>query len=161
MEITQNSVVTLFYKLSDEIGTELESNDEGVPMAYLHGAGNLLPALEAALQGKTAGDELSVTLPPEQAYGPVTPNAVKRVPIKHLIGRYKRLLPGMLVKVRTEGGAANVRIVKAGKFNVDVDYNHPFAGKTLTFRIRIHDVRQASEEEIAHGHAHGDAGHHH
>lgn len=161
MEISHNHVVTLFYQLSDETGKELESNQNEVPLAYLHGAGNLLAGLEQALEGKQAGDNVTVTLPPEQAYGPLKDNATKRVPIKHLAGKYKRLLPGMLVKVQTDQGVVNGSIVKAGKFMVDVDFNHPFAGKSLTFNVRIDQVREATAEEIAHGHAHGAGGHHH
>ncbi len=161
MEIQKNHVVSIFYQLSDDAGNALESNDNEVPMAYLHGANNLLPGLEAALEGKREGDTLEVVLPPEQAYGPIKPNAVSRVPIKHLLGKHKRLMPGMFVKVQTDKGVVNGRIVKSGKFMVDVDFNHPFAGKTLTFNVRIDQIRPATEEELAHGHAHGEGGHHH
>lgn len=161
MQIAKSHVVSLFYQLTDETGTALESNQNDLPLAYLHGAGSLLPALEEALEGKQAGDSLTVTLPPDKAYGNVRDNAVSRVPVKHLAGKYKRLLPGMLVKVQTDQGVANGKIVKAGKFMVDVDFNHPFAGRTLTFKVRIAEVRAATPEELDHGHAHGLGGHHH
>lgn len=161
MEIQKNHVVSLFYQLSDDSGNELESSSDEVPMAYLHGAGNLLPALEAALEGKCSGDSVEVTLTPDQAYGPLKSNASSRVPIKHLVSKHKRLLPGMLVKVQTEQGVVNGKVIKPGKFMVDIDFNHPFAGMTLTFKVRIHDVRPATADELSHGHAHGTGGHHH
>lgn len=161
MQITKDTVVTFHYRLSEAGGPELENNQDAVPIAYLHGHRNILPGLEEALDGLSEGETTSVTLPPEKAYGPRRPNAEQRVPVKHLVGKYKRLLPGMLVKVNTEKGARDARIVKAGKFTVDVDMNHPFAGKTLTFDINVVSVRPATEDELAHGHAHGEGGHHH
>lgn len=161
MQIAQDTVVTFKYRLSEAGGPELESSQDAVPLAYLHGHNNILPGLEEALTGLSAGDETSLTLPPEKAYGPHRPNAVQRVPVKHLLSKHKRLLPGMLVKVNTENGAKDARIVKAGKFMLDLDMNHPFAGKTLVFDIEIVSVREATADEIAHGHAHGEGGHHH
>lgn len=161
MQISTDTVVTLFYVLSDAGGAQLEQNSDGIPLAYLHGHQNILPGLEEALSGLQAGDKTTVTLPPEKAYGPRRENTVQRVPIKHLQSRHKRLPPGTLVKVQTEKGAADGTVVKAGKFVVDVDFNHPFAGKTLRFDVTIKSVRAATDEEIAHGHAHGEGGHHH
>lgn len=161
MPISKNTVVNIHYRLSEAGGSELETNTQGIPMAYLHGHSNILPALEAALEGKDAGDEIQVTLTPDQAYGPYIEGSTQRVPIKHLTSSHKRLLVGGLVQVNTAKGPMNARILKVGKFNVDVDTNHPFAGKTLVFDISIASLRDATEEEIAHGHAHGDGGHHH
>ena len=161
MKIAQDAVATISYKLSEDGGTLLEQSDDGIPMAYLHGHKNILAGLEEALEGHEEGAAVTVTLSPEQAYGVVQPNALQKVPVKHLAGKYKRLLPGMLVKVNTEGGARDARIVKAGKFMVQLDMNHPFAGKTLTFDVVIRDVRAATPEELTHGHAHGLGGHHH
>ncbi|HEY7773507.1 MAG TPA: FKBP-type peptidyl-prolyl cis-trans isomerase [Marinagarivorans sp.] len=161
MKIGKDTVATITYKLSEDGGALLEQSDEGIPMAYLHGHRNILAGLEDALEGHEVADEVSVTLSPEQAYGTVQPNAQQKVPVKHLVGKYKRLLPGMVVKVNTARGARDARIVKAGKFMVDIDTNHPFAGKTLVFDVVIRDVRAATPEELAHGHAHGLGGHHH
>lgn len=160
MNIDKNKVVYFHYKLS-EVGQEpVETSDANEPAAYLHGYGNILAALEEALEGKASGDELSVTLTAEQAYGERQEGMQQRIPIKHLITKGK-LRPGMAVKINTADGARDARILKVGKFNVDIDLNHPLAGMSLTFDIRIVDVREASEEEIAHGHVHGDGGHHH
>jgi FKBP-type peptidyl-prolyl cis-trans isomerase SlyD len=161
MKISRNTVVSFTYHLRDSTGEILEQTEKGMPMAYLHGHQNLLPALEEALDGHEVGGSISIELPPEKAYGPLRANAVQRVPIKHLSGHYKRLVPGMVVRVHTEKGDMTVRVLKVGKFNIDVDTNHPFAGKTLVFDIQIESIREASAEEIAHGHAHGQGGHHH
>lgn len=161
MQIDKDKVVSIFYQLKDAEGEQLEESQDGIPLAYLHGHNNLLPALEEALAGRKVGDKLSLTLPPEKAYGPIKPDASQRVPIKHLLGNPKRLKPGMVVRVQTDQGALASRVLKVGKFMVDVDLNHPFAGKTLQFDIEVVTVRDASADEIAHGHAHGEGGHHH
>ena len=159
MSIQKDSVVQFHYSVK-EGDTELESTYNGEPMLYLHGHNNLLPGLEAALEGKPAGDEVDVILEPKQAYGERTESEPRRVPIKHLLTKGK-LKPGMIVQVNTADGPAEAVVVKVGLKNVDLDTNHPYAGKTLTFSVKILDVRPASEEELAHGHAHGIGGHHH
>lgn len=161
MRIEQNKVVTFNYRLREEGGPELENNYDTVPMVYLHGHGNLLAGLEDALSGLAVGESKTITLPPEQAYGQRRENANQRIPIKHIASKHKRLLPGMLIKVSTENGLMNAKVVKPGKFMVEVDTNHPFAGKTLVFDVTITEVRDATAEEIAHRHVHGPGGHHH
>lgn len=161
MQVEKNKVVSFNYVLSESGGQQLESNREGIPIAYLHGYDNILSGLEEALVGLTVGDTTKVTLPPEQAYGPRNDLGLKKVPVKHLEGKYKRLLPGMFVRVNGDKGPVNATVVKPGKFMVDVDFNHPFAGKTLEFDVVITGIRDASPEEITHRHAHGEGGHHH
>ena len=161
MKISQDTVVSISYRLSEAGGDVIEQSEDGIPMAYLHGHNNILRGLEAGLEGHEEGDEVSVTLAPEDAYGPVRPNAEQKVPVKHLAGKFKRLMPGMLVKVNTEQGLRDAKVIKAGKFMVTIDTNHPFAGKTLTFDVVVRNVREATPEEIAHGHAHGLGGHQH
>lgn len=161
MNICKDCVVRFHYSLTEQGGELLESNHDGEAMAYLHGHNNLFYGLENALEGLTEGDETSVVLEPVQAFGPVKANATQRIPIKHLASKHKRLHKGTLVKVNTEKGVVNGKVVKPGKFTVDVDFNHPFAGKTVRFDIKIVHVRQASADELAHGHAHGEGGHHH
>jgi len=107
------------------------------------------------------GDKLTVTLPPEKAYGPRQENAEQRIPIKHLLDKSKRYKVGQVVTVNTDQGHRQVQIVKVGKFNVDVDTNHPLAGITLEFTVDIQEVRDATAEEQQHGHAHGAGGHQH
>ena len=159
MKITQNTVVQLHYQLSDENGL-LESSAQSEPLLYLHGHQNMLPAIEAALAEKTVGDKLDLVLTPEQAYGERRDDAIQSVMVKHLQGA-KKWKAGMSAVIETEQGPRQVTIVKMGMFKADVDTNHPLAGKTLTFNFEVLDVRAASDDEIAHGHAHGIGGHHH
>lgn len=161
MKILHDCVASITYQLKEADGDLLEQSEDGIPMAYLHGHRNILEGLEDALEGHEEGDEVIVTLSPEKAYGPVHENAQQKVPIKHLVGKHKRLLPGMIVKVNTENGNRDARVVKAGRFMVTIDTNHPFAGKTLVFTVVVRDVRAATPEEINHGHAHGLGGHSH
>ncbi len=160
MQIQKDAVVYFHYTLSDENGKTFESSHDSHPMTYLHGNGNILPALEEEFNGKKEGDHFQVTLPPEKAYGVRNEENKQRVPIKHLNVK-KKLRPGMAVKVSTEKGMRDVTIVKVGKFNVDVDTNHPLAGLTLTFDVTIETVREAEAEELSHGHVHGEGGHQH
>ena len=160
MAITDNAVVYFHYTLKNESGETVETSLDGEPSAYLHGAGNILPGLEKALEGKTAGDTVEVTLPPEEAYGPRQADRVQRVPVKHLIFKGK-LRPGLTVQANTADGRRPATVVKAGKFSADIDTNHPLAGQTLTFAIDIIELREASAEERAHRHVHGPGGHQH
>ena len=159
MEVDKGKVITFQYVLTGESGEEVERSDADEPRVYLHGFNNMLRGVEEALMGKREGDNISVTLPPEKGYGLRTKDSIQRVPIKHLLAKKKRLKPGMSVKVNTKEGARDVVIIKVGKFNVDVDTNHPLAGKTVTFDIVIESVREATLEEKAHGHSHGREGH--
>lgn len=158
MKVEKNAVVQFHYKLSAVDGDFTESSEEGDPVACLVGHNNVLPAIEKALIGLEVGQDVSITLQPEEGYGLRKESAIQRVPIKHLITRGK-LRPGMVVKVNTHHGPQDATIVKVGKFNVDLDTNHPLAGKVLKFHLSVVDVREAAAEEIAHGHAHGPGGH--
>jgi FKBP-type peptidyl-prolyl cis-trans isomerase SlyD len=160
MSISDNDVVQFHYTLKNESGETLESSRNNEPVVYLHGQGNMIPGLEKAITGKKSGDSFSVTVPPEEAYGPRHEDAVQRISIKHLHGA-ETWKPGMMAIVETNQGPRQVQIVKVGKFMADVDLNHPLAGKTLNFDVEILEVRAATEEELAHGHVHGPGGHHH
>jgi len=161
MQIGKNSVVTFHYTLRDETGTELESSRGGDPTLYLHGANNMLPTLEEAFNGRSSGESFQITLAPAQAYGERRADAIERVPAKYLKHEGK-LRVGQVVRLHLkDGGAMPVTIVKLGKFAVDVDNNHPLAGHTLNYDIEIVEVRAATAEELAHGHAHGVGGHNH
>lgn len=153
-------MVSFHYRLFEADAKLEDSRAEQQPVLYLHGHRNMLTALEEALAGKALGDTLSVTLPPEKAYGPIVPDAVERVPTKYVMAG-KKPRPGSVIKVSTRDGPKEVVVVKVGRFNVDVDTNHPLAGKTLRFEIEIESVREATTDELSHGHAHGAGGHHH
>lgn len=160
MKVANDTVVTFHYQLKDEQGAEIESSAGHEPTAVLIGHRNVMPALEEAMQGKAMGDKFSVTLPPEKAYGLRRPESLQRVSLKHVLTKGK-IKAGMAIAINTEHGSRNVTAVKVGKFNVDIDTNHPLADKTITFDVAIVDIRAASAEETAHGHAHGVGGHHH
>lgn len=161
MQIENGAVVSFHYTLSDVDGNVVEDSHGGTPTVYLHGARNILPTLEAAFAGRSAGESFEVRLSAADGYGERRPNAVERVPAKYLKHAGK-LRPGQVVQLHTrDGGAMLVTVVKVGKFAVDVDNNHPLAGRELQYAIEIVDVRAATDEEKAHGHAHGEGGHHH
>jgi FKBP-type peptidyl-prolyl cis-trans isomerase SlyD len=164
MSIAKNSVVNFHYRLSETGGEELETTRGGDPVLFLVGYKNLLEGLDKAFEGKSQGDVFTVSLTAENAYGLRRDDATMRVPQKHLNDFKKlknKLRPGMKVSLNTEHGPRDVIVVKAGKFNVDIDINHPYAGKDLNFDIEIIDVREGTDDEITHGHAHGVGGHHH
>jgi len=160
LKIDADSVVTFHYTLKDGDGADIESSVGKDPVIYMHGHANIVPGLEQEMFGRQRGDTFSATVAPEQAYGLHDPNGVQRVPIKHLATRGK-IVPGQMVAVNTRQGIRHARAVKVGHFNVDLDVNHPLAGKTLVFDIEIVDVRAATKEELEHGHAHGPGGHGH
>lgn len=160
MQISAGQVVSFHYVLKEAGGEQLESSAGSQPMTYLHGQGGLLPGLESALEGRAQGDSFTVTLPPEQAFGELREDSELRVPISHLQGQ-KKWKPGMMAVIHTAEGHQQVTVLKVGHTMATVDTNHPMAGKSLEFEINITEVRPASAEELAHGHAHGPGGHQH
>jgi FKBP-type peptidyl-prolyl cis-trans isomerase SlyD len=159
MQIERDKVVTFHYNLTDAEGSFTEASEGKDPIVYLHGYGNIVPGLENELRGKKAGDSFQARIAPEHAYGMRDESAVQRVPVKHLI-RPGKLEVGKAVAVNTNAGPRRALVLKIGKFNVDLDLNHPLAGKTLVFDVRVVEVRDATPEEIAHRHVHGPGGHH-
>lgn len=157
MTVEKGKAVTFHYTLTNSGGEQLESSRENEPMSYLHGANNIIPGLENAMDGKTAGDKFQVTVEPSEAYGEKNEANIQRISAKHFKNA-KKLQPGQLLSLQTKQGPVQVTVVKVGRFNVDVDANHPMAGQTLTFDVEITNVREATEEEITHGHVHGPGG---
>lgn len=160
VKIEKDTVVQFTYQMSDQEDKVLEDTSKAIPMAYLHGHGGLLKGLEAALEGHSGGETVNVNLAPEDAYGLKKENMEQKIPMKHLQGA-KKWKKGMLGMVHTEQGNKRVTVIKPGRFMVVVDFNHPFAGLKLNFVVNIIDVRAATAEELAHGHAHGVGGHQH
>ncbi|MDY0022947.1 peptidylprolyl isomerase [Arenimonas caeni] len=156
MKIQNNSVVRFHYTVSEPGQPPVESSREREPLAILVGHGNIIPGLEAAMIDKAEGDRFEVTVAPEQAYGERRENFVQRVPKKHF--RNARLVRGQQVVLETSMGPRAVTVAKVGATVVDVDLNHPMAGKTLVFDVEIVGVREAEAVEIEHGHVHGDGG---
>ena len=159
MKIEKDRVVRFHYTVSEQGQPSLESSHGNDPLAILAGHGNIIPGLERAMDGHEAGDKFSVDVAAADAYGDKRDNLTQRVPKKHFNGQ--RLEPGMQVVLNTNFGQRAVTIQKVGMSVVDVDLNHPMAGKDLHFDIDIVEVREATAEELEHGHVHGDGGHHH
>jgi FKBP-type peptidyl-prolyl cis-trans isomerase SlyD len=160
MPIKQDTVVSIRYTLKDDAGEVIESSPAGHTLAYLHGRGNLVPGLERALEGKRAGEKLSVKVRAAEGFGAYDEQLVERIPRTALSG-IAEVKVGMLLQVRTEHGPHTVTVTEVGKDMVTIDRNHPLAGKDLDFEVEITEVRDATQEELAHGHVHGPGGHHH
>jgi FKBP-type peptidyl-prolyl cis-trans isomerase SlyD len=160
MKIGEDKVVSIHYTLTDSGGSVLDSSSGNEPLLYLHGAGNIIPGLESALEGKVSGDKLSVTIEPEQGYGTRDERLVQAVPRSAFKG-VEQLAPGMQFQAQGPQGTRLVVITQVTSDIVTVDANHPLAGQTLHFEVEITEVRDATAEELEHGHVHGPGGHHH
>jgi FKBP-type peptidyl-prolyl cis-trans isomerase SlyD len=160
MHIAPEKVVLIHYTLKNDAGETLDSSSGGDPLAYLHGQGNLIPGLERALEGKQAGDKLSVSVGPGDGYGQRDDKLVQQVPRRQFGGA--NVQPGMQFHAQTSQGQTRVVTVTniVGDM-VTVDGNHPLAGENLHFDVEVTEVRDASAEELEHGHVHGPGGHHH
>jgi len=152
--IGDNMVVSMHYTLTDDSGNVLDSSEGSDPLSYLHGAGNIIPGLEKALVGKVADDALQVTVAPEEGYGEKVPELMQIVDRAAFQG-VDDLQPGMAFEAQGQNGEAQrVVIANIEGDQVTVDANHPLAGVTLNFDVKIVGVREATQEELSHGHAH-------
>ncbi len=153
MQIAKDTVVAIDYTLKDDQGSVLDTSEGKQPLAYLHGNGNIIPGLEQALEGKQAGDELSVRIEPAEAYGERRDELTQAVP-RDLFQGVDDLQVGMQFQAGGEGGGQVVTITAIEGDQVTVDANHPMAGVPLNFDVKIVEVREASDEEKEHGHVH-------
>ncbi|MBV62453.1 FKBP-type peptidyl-prolyl cis-trans isomerase [Abyssibacter profundi] len=153
MQIAENTVASFHYVLKTPEGEVLESSREAEPMAYLHGTGGIIPGLEEEMSGKSTGDRFEATIPPEKAYGEHDPARVQQVPLAAFQG-VDKVEPGMVFRASTDGGDIPVVIRAVEGDTVVVDANHQMAGQTLVFDIEITDVREATPQELEHGHVH-------
>ncbi|MFU4861077.1 FKBP-type peptidyl-prolyl cis-trans isomerase [Pseudomonas aeruginosa] len=161
MQIAANKAVSIDYTLTNDAGDVIDSSAGGAPLVYLHGAGNIIVGLEKALEGKNVGDELSVAIEPEDAYGEYSAELVATL-TREMFEGVDELEVGMQFHVSApDGGMQIVTIRDIDGDDVTVDGNHPLAGQRLNFKVKVVDVREANAEEIAHGHIHGEGGHHH
>ena len=160
MKIAHEKVVSIHYTLTNSEGAVLDSSTGSDPLAYLHGFGNIIPGLENALEGREAGERLSVTVDPEQGYGVRDEHLVQAVPRSAFKG-VNELAPGMQFQAQGPQGTRLVVVTQVTQDLVTVDANHPLAGQTLHFEVEISEVREATAEELEHGHVHGAGGHHH
>jgi FKBP-type peptidyl-prolyl cis-trans isomerase SlyD len=161
MKASKDSVVSFHYALSVDGEPRENSRDRDQPLQVLLGRGQMVPGMEKALEGHSAGDSFSVDLEPEEGYGERQEGRIQRLSKKYF-GKGAKLVPGASVTLRRkDGGVIPGSVHKVGMTTVDVDLNHPLAGKSLHFDIEILEVREPSEDELAHGHAHGPGGHEH
>ena len=163
MTIADKSVVGIQYTLKNDSGEELDGSSEGEPLVYLHGCGNIIPGLEDALLGKNIDDKLNVTIEPEKAYGEKKEEMMGKVPLSAFEGTGE-LKEGMRFDAEgADGHRQMVVIEEVGEEEVTIDGNHPLAGETLHFDVTVESIRQATAEELEHGHVHapGGCGHDH
>ncbi len=160
MQIAKNLVVGFDYKLTADDGQQIDSSEGHEPLFYLHGADNIVPGLERELEGKKVGDEFSVVVSPKDGYGERDENLEQEVPRENFEG-IDDLELGMLLQTDSEHGPSVVTVVGIADDVVTIDANHALAGMNLNFDIVVREVREATEEEIDHGHVHGPGGHEH
>ena len=160
MKIAKDKVVALDYTLRNDGGETIDSSSGGEPLAYIHGNGSILPALEAALEGREPGEKFDLRLAAKDGYGERQAELVQVVQRKSLatIGKIK---VGTQFHAQVPGGARVMTITAVDKDDITIDGNHPLAGVDLNFKVEVVEVRDASPDELAHGHVHGSGGHHH
>ncbi|MDX1497164.1 MAG: peptidylprolyl isomerase [Salinisphaeraceae bacterium] len=160
MQIANACVASIHYTLKNDAGEVLDSSEGREPLLYLHGAGNIIPGLESALDGKAAGDQLNVQVDPEQGYGPHREDLIQTVPRDQFQG-VDQIDVGMRFQAESNQGPMVVTVTAVDEQNVTVDGNHPLAGENLNFEVEVVEVREATAEEKDHGHPHGPGGHQH
>jgi FKBP-type peptidyl-prolyl cis-trans isomerase SlyD len=161
MQIAKNKVATIDYTLTNPNGDVLDTSKGGQPLTYMHGVGGIIPGLESALEGKSKGEQISVTIPPEQAYGQRNDQLVQDVPRRMFQG-VTDIREGMQFRAQgPQGQQQVVTVVGVQPDTIRIDANHPLAGVTLKFDVNVVDVRDATQDEISHGHVHGTGGHAH
>lgn len=153
MQISENKVVAIHYTLCNAAGDVLDSSVGEDPLAYLHGAGNIVVGLEDALENKAVGDKLDVTVAPEQGYGDKHDEMVQKVPHENFAG-IDSIEVGMQFMAEAPWGQQPVTVVAVEEDGITIDGNHPLAGETLHFSVEVVEIRQATEEEVEHGHVH-------
>lgn len=164
MKITQHKIATLTYTLKNDDEQILDQAEENNPFLYMHGAGGIIPGLEKALEEKAVGDSFQVSILPADAYGLRDDKLVEEVPRNMFEGiEDDQLVAGAQFHAQTAQGTQVITIAGVEGDTVSIDANHPLAGETLHFDVAVMDIRDATEEEIAHGHPHveGGCGHDH
>ncbi|MBC7530749.1 MAG: peptidylprolyl isomerase [Oligoflexus sp.] len=160
MNAAQNSVVLMDYTVKDEEGNIIDTSSGHEPLAFIVGLGNIIPGLEREFIGKKKGDAFTVTVKPEDGYGDKDDALVETVPRAQFAG-VKNLAVGMQLQAQTDDDTMVVTVIELTDTEVTVDANHPLAGKTLNFDVKVVEVRDPTAEEMSHGHVHGTGGHHH
>jgi FKBP-type peptidyl-prolyl cis-trans isomerase SlyD len=159
MRVAPNAIVTIDYTLTDDTGEVLDSSRDTEPLSYIHGLGAIIPGLEAALEGRVAGDAFQIAITPELAYGH-RDDSLQQVVARTMLDVGEELELGMRFQAETADGRTSILTITALEGDqVTLDGNHPLAGMTLHFDVKVMAVREATEEELDHGHAHD--GHEH
>lgn len=158
MVIGDQKVVSIHYTLTNDDGEVLDASAEDSPLSYIHGTGSIIPGLEKQLTGKSAGDKLSVSVKPADAYGDRSENLVQQLP-REVFKGVDEISEGMQFQAQSENGATLITVTGVEGDQVTVDANHPLAGETLNFDVEVASVREATPEEIDHGHVHADGDH--
>lgn len=161
MTVAANTVVSFDYKLTNDEGEVLDQSEGRGPLLYLHGHGNIIPGLEKELAGKIVGDSLQVTVLPVDGYGEYDANMISEVPKSEFGDRVDEIEHGMQLQIQTEEGLMLVQVEEIKDDVILINGNHPLAGINLHFDVTIVEVREATEEELEHGHVHGEGGHQH
>jgi len=159
MQIGKNKVVAIHYTLRDNEGTTIDSSIGGEPLTYIQGIGNLIPGMEEGLEGLTVGEKVNILVSPEKGYGVRHDQLIQKVP-RASFGT-QDIKPGMQFQTQGNHGAQVVTVTDVGLDSVTVDGNHPLAGVELNFDVEVISIREATKEELDHGHVHGAGGHHH
>lgn len=154
MTVKKGKVVEMHYTLKNDFGNVIDSSKEKEPMPFIQGFGNIILGLESALEGMKKGDSCEVSVKPEDAYGVHHPEAIQDIPMKDLQGIDSLMLGMELQSQDEQGNPFIVRVKTINKETVTVDANHPLAGETLHFSVSIESIREASKDELAHGHVH-------
>jgi FKBP-type peptidyl-prolyl cis-trans isomerase SlyD len=160
MQISANKVVAIDYTLTGSDGAVIDSSEGRGPLAYLQGHNNIIPGLEDALEGKSVGDSLNVVVEAKDGYGERSDELTHNVP-RNMFEDGTEIEVGMQFQTMTEHGPHIVTVISVDDENVTVDANHPLAGQTLNFDVSVVEVRDATAEELEHGHVHGPEGHDH
>ncbi|MCB1316186.1 MAG: peptidylprolyl isomerase [Leptospiraceae bacterium] len=160
MQVAKDKVVSIHYTLTSGEGNVIDSSDKREPFAYLHGSGMIIPGLETALEGASAGDNMQVDIKSDDAYGPVDESLRFSMEREQFGDQSANLQPGMQFQARTPEGVHQFTIIDVQDQQVAVDGNHPLAGMDLHFDVNVIEVREATQQELEHGHVHLD-GHDH
>jgi FKBP-type peptidyl-prolyl cis-trans isomerase SlyD len=160
MKIADGMAVTMAYVLKDDNGEVIDSSEGDEPLEYLHGAGEIVPGLEKAMGGKAVGDKVEVKVGPEEGYGKHHAEGIQEVP-KSAFEGVNDIKAGMRFRAEGPEGSSLIQVVEVKDDSVVIDANHPLAGKTLHFAIEVLAIREATDDEKAHGHVHGPDGHEH
>ena len=154
MVIQNNNVVSIHYHLTDDSGNQLDSSAERGPLKYIQGTKNIIPGLEKALAGKSVGEKLKVSVQPEDGYGVIDHDKIQELPLSSFAG-VDKIEPGMQFHGEdSNGNVQNIIVMDVTDDKVTIDANHPLAGKVLHFDVTVEEIREATAEEISHGHVH-------